>query len=117
MLEPVQQLYDGYVQFHFSQRTELQSTRCFLQSTRHISARGQWPLYITLVIAHVCDAMVSWFRPGGCAWAGRLKKAIAIPGPKGWPIIVSLMYMSVCLSHRRLQCLARTYGTKKLLAF
>lgn len=89
----------------------------FLNSTDHISEWGQWPLYIAILIGAVCAAIVSWFRPGGCAWAGRQKKGITIPGPKGWPVIGSLMDMSVGLAHRRLECLARTYGAKKLMAF
>lgn len=89
----------------------------FLHSTDHISGWGQWPLYVPLLIACVFAATVSWFSPGGCAWAGRHKKGVAIPGPAGWPIIGSLMDMSVGLAHRKLESLARTHGAKKLMAF
>jgi len=58
-----------------------------------------------------------WFRPGGCALAGRYKKGIAINGPKGWPIIRSFRDMSVALAHRKLDSLAHLPGAKKLMAF
>eukprot|EP00253_Pinus_taeda_P015893 PITA_15893 len=89
-----------------------------LHSTDHVSTVGQWSLYIGLLIVAVCGAMVSWFSPGGCAWAAaRHKKAIAIPGPKGWPVIGSLMDLSVGLAHRNLEYLARLHGAKKIMAF
>eukprot|EP00253_Pinus_taeda_P027483 PITA_27483 len=92
--------------------------RCyFFQRTDHISASGQWHLYIALLIFAVCAVMVSWSSRGGCAWAGRIKKGVPIPGPKGMPIIGSLMEMSVGLPYRKLEYLARLHGAKKIMAF
>lgn len=88
-----------------------------LQSADDVSAWHQWPIYVALLLAAVCAVVVSWFSPGGCAWAGRLKKGLPIPGPRGWPVIGSLMDMSVGLAHRKLDCLARFHGAKKLMAF
>lgn len=88
-----------------------------LQSADDVSAWHQWPIYVALLLAAVCAVVVSWFSPGGCAWAGRLKKGLPIPGPRGWPVIGSLMDMSVGLAHRKLDCLARFHDAKKLMAF
>lgn len=88
-----------------------------LQSADDVSAWHQWPIYVALLLAAACAVVVSWFSPGGCAWAGRLKKGLPIPGPRGWPVIGSLMDMSVGLAHRKLDCLARFHGAKKLMAF
>eukprot|EP00253_Pinus_taeda_P019189 PITA_19189 len=89
----------------------------FSYSNAHVFSWDLWPLYMALLISAVCGHMVSWFRPGGCAWAARHKKGTAIPGPKGWPIIGSLMDMSLGLAHRKLEYLARLHGAKKLMAF
>eukprot|EP00253_Pinus_taeda_P008059 PITA_08059 len=87
-------------------------------SSDDVSAWRQWPLYIALLIVAVCAVLVSWLSPGGCAWAGRHKRGrVAIPGPKGWPIIGSLMDMSVSLAHRKLESLARLHGAKQLMSF
>ena len=92
----------------------------FLQSSDDVSAWRQWPVYIALFIAAVCAVVISWLSPGGCAWAGRQKrreKGVVSPGPKGWPIIGSLMDLSVGLAHRKLESLSRLHGAKKLMAF
>eukprot|EP00253_Pinus_taeda_P023779 PITA_23779 len=88
----------------------------FFLSTDQNSVWDHWSLYIALLIAIVCSATVSSCAPGGCAWTGRHKKGITIPGPKGWPIVGSVMELSVGLAHRKLEYLARIHGAKKLMA-
>lgn len=91
----------------------------FLLNSQDIFGLDQWPLYVALVIAAVTAVLASWLIPGGCAWAGRHKRCghVPIPGPKGWPVIGSLMDMSIGLAHRKLEYLARLHGAKKLMAF
>ncbi|GLJ48320.1 hypothetical protein SUGI_1020060 [Cryptomeria japonica] len=69
-----------------------------------------------LVFALLCAVIISWWSPGGCAWAGKKKKKM-IPGPRGWPIIGNLIEMSGGHAHRALAKLATTHGAKKLMAF
>lgn len=90
---------------------------CFLQSSDEVSAWRQWTVYVALILVAACTVLVTWFSHGGCAWAGRYKKGLPIPGPRGWPVIGSLMNMSVGLAHRKLDSLARFHGAKKLMAF
>eukprot|EP01018_Ginkgo_biloba_P017238 Gb_30745 [translate_table: standard] len=93
---------------------------CFIEMTDNISAWAQWPVYAALLIAAVCAVFSSWWSPGGCAWAGKNKRGVngkRIPGPRGWPIVGSLMEMSEGLAHRKLAQLARLHGATKLMAF
>eukprot|EP01018_Ginkgo_biloba_P017243 Gb_12367 [translate_table: standard] len=92
----------------------------FIQMTRNLSVWAQWPVYAALLIAAVCAVIISWWSPGGCAWAGKNKRGANgkyIPGPRGWPIVGSLMEMSEGLAHRKLARLAGLYGATKLMAF
>ncbi|KAH9329327.1 hypothetical protein KI387_001435 [Taxus chinensis] len=91
-----------------------------LQTSNGISSA--WPLYVAVLVAAVCAVVVAWSSPGGCAWAARHKKGdkssgAGIPGPRGFPIIGSLVDMSVGLAHRNLAELARRHGARKLMAF
>lgn len=90
--------------------------RGLLDSQDIFAVLGQWPLYVALLIAAV---LASWLMPGGCAWVGRHRRSghVPIPGPKGWPIIGSLIDMSIGLAHRKLEYLARIHGATKLMAF
>eukprot|EP00253_Pinus_taeda_P011628 PITA_11628 len=90
--------------------------RGLLDSQDIFAVLGQWPLYVALLIAAV---LASWLMPGGCAWAGRHRRSdhVPIPSPKGWPIIRSLMDMSIGLAHRKLEYLACLHGAMKLMAF
>eukprot|EP00253_Pinus_taeda_P023116 PITA_23116 len=87
-----------------------------LDSQDIFAVLGQWPLYVALLIAAV---LASWLMPGGCAWGGRHRRSghVPIPGPKGWPIIGSLIDMSIGLPNRKLEYLARIHGDTKLMAF
>uniref|UniRef100_A0A0C9RQ42 TSA: Wollemia nobilis Ref_Wollemi_Transcript_3764_2238 transcribed RNA sequence n=1 Tax=Wollemia nobilis TaxID=56998 RepID=A0A0C9RQ42_9CONI len=90
----------------------------FLQSPGDVFST--WPMYVALVVAALCAVVVAWSTPGGCAWASRQKKkkgTAAIPGPRGFPIIGSLLDMSRGLAHRNLAQLAHLHDAKKLMAF
>ncbi|GLJ48567.1 hypothetical protein SUGI_1024470 [Cryptomeria japonica] len=77
-----------------------------------------WQQHLTIVVvALVFAVIISWWNPGGCAWAGMNKKRKKIPGPRGLPIIGSLMEMSGGHAHRKLAHLAATHEAKKLMAF
>eukprot|EP01018_Ginkgo_biloba_P017237 Gb_26346 [translate_table: standard] len=92
----------------------------FTQMTHNLSVWTRWPIYAALLIAAVCAVIVSWCSPGGCAWAGKNKRGVNgkyISGPRGWPIVGSLVEMSGGLAHRKLAQLARLHGATKLMAF
>ena len=76
-----------------------------------------WELYAAILLVAACAAVVAWLSPGGCAWSARKKGGTTIPGPRGFPIIGSLIDMSRGLAHRRLAQLARIHGAKRLMAF
>ncbi|KAH9295691.1 hypothetical protein KI387_039279 [Taxus chinensis] len=70
-----------------------------------------WPLYMAAVV--FAAVSIFWLRPGGFAWKGKTN----IPGPRGWPVVGSLMHMTRGLAHRNLAELARNHGATKLMAF
>ncbi|XP_057840422.2 cytochrome P450 78A4-like [Cryptomeria japonica] len=86
-----------------------------LHNTDH--TLSAWPLYVAILLVAACAVVVAWLSPGGCAWAARKKGGATIPGPRGFPIIGSLIDMSRGLAHRRLAQLADIHGAKKLMAF
>lgn len=75
-----------------------------------------WSLCMAaLVGAAVC---MVWLRAGGVAWKGKMNKGEKIiPGPRGWPLVGSLVHMTRGLAHRNLAELARSHGATKLMAF
>lgn len=72
-----------------------------------------------VILATVCAAMAIFcLSPGGIAWAGkRTRGEKHIPGPRGWPVLGSLMHMTTGLAHRNLAELASRYGATRLMAF
>eukprot|EP00253_Pinus_taeda_P013361 PITA_13361 len=91
----------------------------FLLDSDDVYGWRQWHLYIALLIAAVSAVLASWLIPEGCEWVGRRRRSggVPIPGPKGWPIIGSLLDMSMGVAHRKLTYLAHLHGAKKLMAF
>ncbi|GLJ48330.1 hypothetical protein SUGI_1020270 [Cryptomeria japonica] len=76
-----------------------------------------WKQYVNILVAALlCAVIISWWNPGGYAW-GRKNNKKKIPGPRGWPIIGSLMEMSGGHAHRKLAHLASIHEAKKLMAF
>lgn len=71
-------------------------------------------ILVVLGVISACALLVCWSYPGGSAW-GKLKRNSTIPGPRGLPIIGSLLEMGA-LAHRRLAELARLYNATKLMA-
>jgi hypothetical protein len=68
-----------------------------------------------LGVISACGVLVCWAAPGGSAW-GRLKgRRCTIPGPRGYPLIGSLMEMGT-LAHRRLAELAVRHKATSLMA-
>ncbi|GLJ48568.1 hypothetical protein SUGI_1024530 [Cryptomeria japonica] len=92
---------------------------CFLDSIQaDKSDICAWKQYLPILVAAlVCAAILSWRSTGGCAWTGKNNNKKKIPGPRGWPIIGSLMEMSGGHAHRKLAHLAATHEAKKLMAF
>lgn len=67
-----------------------------------------------LGVISACAVLVCWWAPGGSSW-GRLKGRRTIPGPRGFPVIGSLMEMGG-LAHRRLAELAVKHKATALMA-
>lgn len=67
-----------------------------------------------LGVISACALLVCWASPGGSAW-GRLRGPRTIPGPRGFPVIGSLMEMGG-LAHRRLAELAILHKATALMA-
>ncbi|XP_051141191.1 cytochrome P450 78A7-like [Andrographis paniculata] len=77
-------------------------------------------LILSLVPAFISAVLLTWaLSPGGTAWRnGRNRKgAVAIPGPRGLPILGSIFTLSRGLGHRSLASVAESMGAKKLMAF
>ncbi|KAL6583171.1 hypothetical protein OROMI_005249 [Orobanche minor] len=76
----------------------------------------------SILTAFVSLALLTWvFTPGGAAWKnGRNRAAgatISIIGPRGLPILGSLLTLSRGLAHRSLSSLASSMNAKQLMAF
>ncbi|KAG0554837.1 hypothetical protein KC19_12G123600 [Ceratodon purpureus] len=71
-------------------------------------------ILVVLGVISACALLVCWARPGGPAW-GSLKGKLTIPGPRGYPVIGSLMEMGG-LAHRRLAELAVIHKATSLMA-
>ncbi|GER48983.1 cytochrome P450 [Striga asiatica] len=77
---------------------------------------------LSLITAFVSVTLLTWaLSPGGSAWCnGRNRAAgaaVPIPGPRGLPVIGSLLDLSRGLAHRRLAALAASAGARTLMAF
>lgn len=74
-----------------------------------------------LLVSFAVTVIALWLYPGGPAWGrfqriGGAAKAGAIPGPRGWPILGSLLEMGQ-RAHVRLASLAQVHSAKVLMAF
>ncbi|KAH6555745.1 hypothetical protein KP509_1Z230800 [Ceratopteris richardii] len=72
-------------------------------------------LIMLMVFMWVCTMMMYWAAPGGNAW-GRLPRGSSIPGPRGFPVIGTLLDMAG-LAHVRLAQLASECSARTLMAF
>ncbi|KAJ7292427.1 hypothetical protein O6H91_19G073300 [Diphasiastrum complanatum] len=68
----------------------------------------------SLAMIFVSAMLAWWFSPGGCAWS-KVQGKRTILGPRGWPVIGSLMDMGT-LAHRRLAELSKIYEAQSLMA-
>ncbi|KAJ7555941.1 hypothetical protein O6H91_05G106700 [Diphasiastrum complanatum] len=73
------------------------------------SITSSWAPYGFLFMISAIAALVRWAAPGGCAWGALSGSTSTIPGPRGWPIVGSLMEMGG-LAHKRLAELARAHS-------
>ncbi|KAG0582062.1 hypothetical protein KC19_3G031100 [Ceratodon purpureus] len=71
-------------------------------------------ILLVLGVISACGLLVCWAAPGGSSW-GRVRGPKTIPGPRGYPVIGSLMEMGG-LAHRRLAELAVRYKATGLMA-
>ncbi|KAH7683565.1 Cytochrome P450 E-class group I protein [Dioscorea alata] len=81
---------------------------------------GNALLLLSLFIAFFSTILLAWaFSPGGPAWSnGRSRRgAISIPGPRGLPILGSLLTLTRGLPHRSLAQLSRLHSATSLMAF
>ncbi|XP_002985246.2 cytochrome P450 78A4 [Selaginella moellendorffii] len=86
------------------------------------AASPSWiPLALALLCVFAASAILFWCFPGGPAWgrslifSKKMKNAAAIPGPRGFPVLGSLLDMGA-LAHRRLAALARSHSAERLMA-
>ncbi|XP_039123369.1 cytochrome P450 78A11 [Dioscorea cayenensis subsp. rotundata] len=81
---------------------------------------GNALLLLSLFIAFFSTILLAWaFSPGGPAWSnGRSRRGpISIPGPRGLPILGSLLTLTRGLPHRSLAHLSRLHSATSLMAF
>ncbi|KAL3693240.1 hypothetical protein R1sor_006891 [Riccia sorocarpa] len=69
---------------------------------------------LTLGVICVFILLLFWVGPGGAAWA-LYRGRKPIPGPRGYPVVGSLMELG-CHAHRKLARLATEYGAESLMA-
>lgn len=88
-------------------------------SNEHLGSA--WAITVAVAIASTISAIVvCWLSPGGSAWGralmkGDIKHRNTIPGPRGLPILGSLMSMGG-LAHRRLAELAASHNAMSLMS-
>ena len=88
-------------------------------SNEHLGSA--WAIIVALAIASIISAIVvCWLSPGGSAWGralikGNIKHRNTIPGPRGLPILGSLMSMGG-LAHRRLAKMAASHNAMSLMS-
>ncbi|KAJ7530353.1 hypothetical protein O6H91_14G000200 [Diphasiastrum complanatum] len=73
-----------------------------------------WISYGALAFIALSAVLLAWAAPGGPSW-GKLHGRSPIPGPKGWPVLGSLMAMGP-LAHRHLAYLAKLHNAQSLMA-
>jgi cytochrome P450 len=78
------------------------------------SSLSSWYVLLALAAISLSAVVVCWLGPGGSAW-GSLKRRNTIPGPRGVPVLGSLMEMGG-LAHRRLAQLAQQHGALSLMS-
>ncbi|GLJ50289.1 hypothetical protein SUGI_1071130 [Cryptomeria japonica] len=78
-----------------------------------------WSLYMAALAGAAAVCMVWLRRGGGVARKGKMemKGEKRIPGPRGWPLVGSLVHMTRGLAHRNLAQLATSHGATRLMAF
>ncbi|KAM0936149.1 putative cytochrome P450 [Dioscorea sansibarensis] len=79
---------------------------------------GNVLLFLSLFIASTI--LLAWaFSPGGPAWSNSRSRRgpLTIPGPRGLPILGSLLTLTRGLPHRSLAHLARLHSATSLMAF
>ncbi|KAL3693241.1 hypothetical protein R1sor_006892 [Riccia sorocarpa] len=69
---------------------------------------------LTLGVVCALILVLFWAGPGGSAWA-LYRGRRPIPGPRGYPVVGSLMEMGT-QAHRKLARLAKDYGAENLMA-
>ncbi|KAJ7525416.1 hypothetical protein O6H91_17G050000 [Diphasiastrum complanatum] len=75
---------------------------------------SSWMVLAVVSVLSLCGVILRWASPGGCAW-GALNKSCDIPGPRGWPVLGSLLDTGK-LSHKCLAELAEQHSVA-LMAF
>lgn len=78
------------------------------------SLLGGYTIYLALAVVSLCITLLFWAGPGGSAWA-LYRGRKPIPGPRGLPVIGSLMSMGG-QAHRRLANLAQEHCALPLMA-
>lgn len=71
-------------------------------------------ILLVLGVISACGVLICWWAPGGSSW-GRLRGIRTIPGPRGFPVIGSLLEMGGH-AHRRLAELAVVHKATALMA-
>lgn len=95
--------------------------RSALLGTSNEHLGSAWAIIVALAIASTIPAIVvCWLSPGGSAWGralikGNIKHRNTIPGPRGLPILGSLMSMGG-LAHRRLAKMAASHNAMSLMS-
>ncbi|CAA0806414.1 Cytochrome P450 78A7 [Striga hermonthica] len=79
-------------------------------------------IILSLIAAFVSVTLLTWaLSPGGSAWRNGRNRApgasVPIPGPRGLPVLGSLLDLGRGLAHRRLAALAASAGARTLMAF
>ncbi|XP_002961803.2 cytochrome P450 78A4 [Selaginella moellendorffii] len=94
-------------------KADRQDLLFYLLPLIHSNAPSFLPLLLALgAVLAAAVAIFRWTSRGGCAWADR---SSTIPGPRGLPVLGSLLEMGD-LAHHRLRSLSIAHGARKLMA-
>ncbi|KAI5065634.1 hypothetical protein GOP47_0020329 [Adiantum capillus-veneris] len=90
----------------------------FMASLPSLSSLQLSLLISGAVMLWACTVMLHWATPGGTAWGRAQTNGLRnyIPGPRGWPVIGSLLEMGD-QAHVRLAKLATSCSARSLMAF